>query len=55
MPSIFDPPHAHQAVDAGLPPTAGWGVGQDRLLMLLANKTHIRDVLPFPLMRPRDE
>ena len=40
------------ALQYGLPPTAGWGLGIDRLVMLLAGTTHIRDVLLFPIMKP---
>ena len=42
-----------EALEYGLPPTGGFGMGLDRLVMLMANQNTIKEVVAFPAMKPK--
>ncbi len=44
-----------EAMEYGMPPISGWGMGIDRLIQLLTNSENIKDVVMFPLMKPENK
>jgi lysyl-tRNA synthetase class 2 len=44
-----------QCIEYGLPPISGWGMGIDRIVALLTNTQNLRDVVLFPLLRPKHD
>lgn len=42
------------SLEYGLPPTAGWGMGIDRVAMFLTDSNNMKEVLFFPAMKPDD-
>ena len=43
-----------EALEYGMPPAAGWGIGLDRLAALIGGENNIRDVILFPFMKPKN-
>jgi lysyl-tRNA synthetase class 2 len=43
-----------KAISCGMPPTGGVGLGLDRVVMLIANRSSIRDVIPYPMMKAEE-
>jgi len=43
-----------EAMEYGMPPISGWGMGIDRLVQILTNSENIKDVVMFPLMKPKN-
>ena len=44
-----------EAMEYGMPPISGWGIGIDRLVQILTNSENIKDTIMFPLMKPIDK
>jgi lysyl-tRNA synthetase class 2 len=44
-----------RAMEHGMPPISGWGMGIDRFICLLTDQENLRDIILFPLMKPREE